>query len=113
MRPTLSDPLRSTSKQQELREAFNAFDKDGDGVINVTELQAMMEKLGDKLSLAEAKELINDVDLDKDGAVNFHEFSIMMGLQKPVDTSSQRKSRFECPHNHHKYSVRRFFCNHK
>lgn len=112
MRPTLSDPHRSTSKQQELREAFNAFDKDGDGVINVTELQAMMEKLGDKLTLAEAKELIDDVDLDKDGAVNFYEFSIMMGLQKPVDTS-QRKSRSECPHNHHKYSVRRFFCNHK
>jgi hypothetical protein len=114
MRPTLSDPHRNISKQQELKEAFNAFDKDGDGVINVKELQAMMEKLGDKLSMEEAQQLIEEVDLDKDGSVNFYEFSIMMGIQKPVVNDTRNiKNRSECPHNHHKFSVRRFFCNHK
>jgi Ca2+-binding EF-hand superfamily protein len=108
MRPTLSDPHRLTSKQQELKEAFNAFDKDGDGVINVNELQAMMEKLGDKLSLQEAQQLIEETDLDKDGVVNFYEFSIMMGVTKVKDQTRQ-----ECPHHHHKLSVRRFFCSHK
>ncbi|KAG2236284.1 hypothetical protein BDF21DRAFT_425035 [Thamnidium elegans] len=108
MRPTLSDPYRSTSKQQELQEAFDAFDKDGDGTINVTELQAMMEKLGDKLTLQEAQQLIEEVDLDKDGVVNFQEFSIMMGVQQRAAHSSS-----ECTHNHHKYSVRRLFCSHK
>lgn len=108
MRPTLSDPYRSTSKQQELREAFDAFDKDGDGAINVDELRAMMEKLGDKLTLQEAQQLIEEVDLDKDGVVNFQEFSVMMGVQQRAAQSSS-----ECTHNHHKYSVRRLFCSHK
>lgn len=111
MRPTLADPHRNTSKQQELKEAFNAFDKDGDGVINVKELQAMMEKLGDRLSMEEAQQLIEEVDLDNDGSVNFYEFSIMMGIQKPAN-SRDIKPRSECPHNHHKLSVRRFFCSH-
>lgn len=110
MRPTLSDPHRSTSKQQEVKEAFDAFDKDGDGFINVTELQAMMEKLGDKLSLAEAQQLIEEVDLDKDGVVNFYEFSIMMGGQQP---QSHNNDGAECTHHHHKLSFRRFFCSHK
>lgn len=112
MRPTLSDPHRMTSKQQELKEAFDAFDKDGDGVINVNELQAMMEKLGDKLTLQEAQQLIGDVDLDKDGVVNFHEFCIMMGVTKATKEDGRIGSRKECPHTHHKLSVRRFFCSH-
>ncbi|KAF1802309.1 hypothetical protein FB192DRAFT_1458247 [Mucor lusitanicus] len=109
MRPTLSDPHRLTSKQLELKEAFDAFDKDGDGFINVPELQAMMEKLGDKLTLQEAQELIDEVDLDKDGVVNFSEFSIMMGVQQPM----VMKKRSACPHHQHSSSLRRFFCSHK
>lgn len=107
MRPTLSDPHRSTSKQQELKEAFDAFDKDGDGFINVVELQAMMEKLGDKLSLAEAQQLIEEVDLDKDGVVNLHEFMMMM-----TGSNSSHKQE-ECTHHHHRLSVRRLFCSHR
>lgn len=110
MRPTLSDPHRLTSKQLELKEAFDAFDKDGDGFINVPELQAMMEKLGDKITLQEAQELIQEVDLDKDGVVNFNEFSIMMGVQQPT---TAMKKRSECPHHQHRSSLRRFFCSHK
>lgn len=109
MRPTLSDPHRSTSKHLELQEAFEAFDKDGDGTINVTELQAMMEKLGDKLTAEEAQQLIEEVDLDKDGVVSFHEFLVMMGAEKP----SAPITRSACTHNHHKFSVRRLFCSHK
>ncbi|KAI7900463.1 uncharacterized protein BX663DRAFT_517715 [Cokeromyces recurvatus] len=111
MRPTLSDPHRLTSKQLELKEAFKAFDKDGDGFINEIELQAMMEKLGDKISLEEARELIKDIDLDNDGAVNFTEFCTMMGVQQPNTTTT--KKRKECTHHQHKSSIRRFFCSHK
>lgn len=112
MRPTLSDPHRLTSKQIELKEAFDAFDKDGDGFINATELQAMMQNLGDRVTLDEAKQLIEDVDLDKDGVVNFSEFSVMMGIAQPAASSSIKK-RSECPHHQHSSSIRRFFCSHK
>ncbi|KAG1436470.1 hypothetical protein G6F56_013546 [Rhizopus delemar] len=80
MKPTLSDPYKMTKKQQELKEAFNAFDTNGDGTIDPIELKAMMEKLGDKISIEEAKMLIKEVDSDQDGSVNFEEFSIMMGI---------------------------------
>ncbi|KAG0736268.1 hypothetical protein G6F57_009397 [Rhizopus arrhizus] len=110
MRPTLSDPHKMNKKQEELKEAFDAFDKDGDGLINQVELQAMMEKLGDKISLDEAKLLIEEVDLDKDGGVNFNEFSAMMGI--PVNNNPP-KTRAECNQHHHRLSFRKFFCTHK
>ncbi|KAI8997753.1 hypothetical protein BDB01DRAFT_713704 [Pilobolus umbonatus] len=113
MRPTLSDPTRTTTKQQELKEAFDAFDKDNDGFINSHELQAMMEQLGDKISVKEAEQLIHDVDLDKDGQVNFPEFAVMMGVSVPKSKGAVQMKRSECPHSHHRLSLRRFFCSHK
>ncbi|KAI8359978.1 hypothetical protein BD560DRAFT_405087 [Blakeslea trispora] len=110
MRSTLSDPHRMTSKQLELKEAFDAFDKDGDGVINVHELQAMMEKLGDKLSLQEAQGLIQDVDLDKDGVVSFNEFCVMMGVKQPTEAIIKRS--LDQPDSQ-KFSIRRLFRSHK
>jgi Ca2+-binding EF-hand superfamily protein len=112
MRPTLSDPHRLTSKQTELQEAFHAFDKDGDGFINVEELQAMMKNLGDPVTLDEAKQLIEEADRDDDGVVNFSEFSVMMGIQQPAADNGIKK-RSECPHHQHNSSIRRFFCSHK
>jgi Ca2+-binding EF-hand superfamily protein len=122
MKPTLRDPLRLTSKQQELLETFKVFDRDGDGVINAQELTAMMHQLGDKITIEEAKQLINEVDEDKDGVVNFDEFARMMGVQPPdsptaaamsTTRSNSRGSiqlHSSCAHSHHRFSLRRFFC---
>ncbi|KAI8981987.1 hypothetical protein BDF20DRAFT_905689 [Mycotypha africana] len=120
MRPTLANPYRLTKKQQELKEAFDAFDKDGDGVINVPELKAMMDNLGDKITLAETQALIRDVDLDKDGVVSFEEFCIMMGVEPKHNSSFtikrsswiRNKQTKTCEH-HHSSSIRKFFCTHK
>jgi Ca2+-binding EF-hand superfamily protein len=112
MRPTLSDPLRMNKKQQELKEAFDAFDKDGDGSIDVKELQSMMSQLGDKLSLTEAQELIEEVDMDKDGVVNFEEFAMMMGVQISNTRNIAKNRKAEC-HHQHRSSIRRFFCSRK
>ncbi|CAO3619323.1 unnamed protein product [Cunninghamella echinulata] len=118
MRPTLKTPLRMTSKQQELLETFKVFDKDGDGVINAEELAAMMQQLGDKISLEEAKQLISDVDDNHDGVVGFDEFAKMMGVRPPESPMSPRTSKDSarsieappCNHRHHRLSLRRFFC---
>ncbi|KAI9299852.1 hypothetical protein BJ944DRAFT_244768 [Cunninghamella echinulata] len=118
MRPTLKTPLRMTSKQQELLETFKVFDKDGDGVINAEELTAMMQQLGDKISLEEAKQLISDVDDNHDGVVGFDEFAKMMGVRPPESPMSPRTSKdsarsieaLPCNHRHHRFSLRRFFC---
>ncbi|KAF7726713.1 hypothetical protein EC973_008487 [Apophysomyces ossiformis] len=116
MRPTLSDPIRPTAKEQELREAFDAFDRDGDGVINAIELRSMMQKLGDRITEEEAEQMIKDVDENNDGVVNFDEFAKMMGVRPrshPISANESSNSSKTCPHHHHRFSIRQFFCTQK
>ncbi|KAI7870170.1 hypothetical protein BDF14DRAFT_1721253 [Spinellus fusiger] len=100
MRPTLGTPHSRSKKEDELREAFEAFDLDKDGVINAAELQKMMQKLGDSITEQEAQQMIKEVDEDKDGVVNFAEFLAMMGVKKG-------------PEARHRYSLRQWLGWHK
>ncbi|KAL2338407.1 hypothetical protein Fmac_012853 [Flemingia macrophylla] len=63
-----------------LKEAFDVFDKDNDGLISVEELALVLTSLGlrEGMKIEECKEMINKVDMDGDGMVNFHEFKKMM-----------------------------------
>ena len=58
----------------EIQEAFAAFDEDGDGLLDVNDVQSFFEALGESLTLYEVAELIKMVDGDGDGMVNFDEF---------------------------------------
>ena len=62
----------------EFREAFQAFDKDGNGSITTKELGTVMRSLGQNLSEAEIKEMIDIVDEDKNGTIDFQEFLHLM-----------------------------------
>ncbi|KAK1292530.1 putative calcium-binding protein CML17 [Acorus calamus] len=70
---------------EELKEAFNVFDRDGDGLITVEELGLVLSSLGVKgggggvVGRRECGDMIRRVDLDGDGMVNFEEFKRMMG----------------------------------
>lgn len=59
----------------EFREAFNLFDKDGDGNITTKELGTCMRSLGQNPTEAEISELICEVDLEGTGIpfVTVHE----------------------------------------
>lgn len=63
-----------------LKEAFNVFDEDGDGVITVEELGMVLSSLGFKEGklMESCKEMIRKVDVDGDGKINFDEFKMMM-----------------------------------
>ncbi|KAI9275435.1 hypothetical protein BDA99DRAFT_555229 [Phascolomyces articulosus] len=80
-KPTLSTPGRRTAKEQELMDAFNTFDQDGDGVITHQELRLTLQQLGEPVTEQEAKDIIAEVDENKDGVVNFSEFLHMMGMR--------------------------------
>lgn len=65
-------------KVNEFREAFNLYDKDGDGTITISELGCIMRSLGQTPSDAELQDLIDEIDTDKSGTIDFTEFVKMM-----------------------------------
>merc|ERR1711874_848128 len=65
-------------KEEEIREAFRVFDKDGNGNISAAELRHVMTNLGEKLTDEEVDEMIREADIDGDGQVNYEEFVTMM-----------------------------------
>merc|ERR1712093_348829 len=62
---------------EEIREAFNLFDADNSGAIDVRELKAAMRALGFEVK-KEVKKMINDIDNDGNGSIEFQEFLEMM-----------------------------------
>ncbi|XP_043703624.1 calcium-binding allergen Ole e 8-like [Telopea speciosissima] len=68
----------STGGMKELKDAFNRYDRDKNGLISVTKLHMALNNLGEKCSLHDCSKMISSVDADGDGKVNFEEFKKMM-----------------------------------
>uniref|UniRef100_A0A5B7BEG3 Putative calcium-binding protein CML18 n=1 Tax=Davidia involucrata TaxID=16924 RepID=A0A5B7BEG3_DAVIN len=66
------------SSTKELREAFDLYDRDKNGLISASELHAVLKSLGEKCTLKDCSRMISSVDVDGDGSVNFEEFKKMM-----------------------------------
>ena len=54
-----------------LFQAFNVFDKDGNGRITAPELKLAMMNLGENLNDEEVEEMIREADLDGNGEVDY------------------------------------------
>ncbi|KAL2465525.1 Calmodulin-like protein 5 [Abeliophyllum distichum] len=67
-------------RDRDLKEAFDVFDGNKDGLITGEELGLVLSSLGftEGNKLKECKEMIKKVDMDGDGMVNFEEFKKMM-----------------------------------
>ncbi|KHN41077.1 Putative calcium-binding protein CML27 [Glycine soja] len=63
---------------KELRDAFDLYDVDKNGLISAKELHDVLRNLGEKCSLSDCRRMISNVDADGDGNVNFEEFKKMM-----------------------------------
>merc|ERR1712080_646856 len=68
----------SEEQLDEIREAFNLFDNDQSGAIDVRELKAAMRALGFEVKNEELKKMVSDVDNDGNGTIEFGEFFQMM-----------------------------------
>uniref|UniRef100_A0A1I7XB07 Troponin C n=1 Tax=Heterorhabditis bacteriophora TaxID=37862 RepID=A0A1I7XB07_HETBA len=64
--------------EEELREAFRLYDKEGNGYINVSDLRDILRALDDNVSEEELDEMIAEIDADGSGTVDFDEFMEMM-----------------------------------
>jgi len=62
----------------EMKEAFQLFDKNGDGFISAKELGVLMRTLGRNPTEDEIMNIMNEIDVDHNGKLDFSEFTIMM-----------------------------------
>lgn len=53
----------------EIRNAFDVFDKDGDGYIDAQELREIMHSLGEEMNEDELNEMLNQADKNGDGKI--------------------------------------------
>ncbi|KAL0821712.1 hypothetical protein ABMA28_005138 [Loxostege sticticalis] len=64
--------------QQELKEAFRLYDREGNGYITTSTLKEILAALDDKLSNSDLDGIIAEIDTDGSGTVDFDEFMEMM-----------------------------------
>lgn len=71
-------PGMSEDEIEEIREAFNLFDTDGNGTIDPKELKEAMQSLGFEAKNQAIYQLISDIDKDGTGDIDFEEFLDLM-----------------------------------
>ena len=71
--------VKLTNEQMsEFKRAFSFLDKDGDGFITSTELEAGIRSLSLDLTEADLRNIMDVVDADGNGSVDFREFLVTM-----------------------------------
>jgi len=81
----------------EFKEVFMLFDKDEDGVINMTELAVMMKSLGQRPSETELEKMVQAVDQDGSGQIEFNEFLQMMARRMSgIESEEELREAFKC-----------------
>ncbi|KAH1088990.1 hypothetical protein J1N35_016247 [Gossypium stocksii] len=66
---------KSPYSEEQLKQLFKMFDRDGNGYITAAELAHSMAKLGHALTAEELTGMIKEADTDGDGMISFEEFS--------------------------------------
>ncbi|XP_064601548.1 uncharacterized protein LOC135467677 isoform X2 [Liolophura sinensis] len=61
---------------QELLEVYGKFDKDGDGLVNHTDMKEVLESFGESPTEDRIRDLFEDADRNKDGMIDFGEFVV-------------------------------------
>ncbi|KAF9962718.1 hypothetical protein BGZ70_007953 [Mortierella alpina] len=67
-----------TDPEEEIREAFKVFDKDGNGLISSAALRHVIANLDKQLTDQEVNEIIQGADVNGDGQISYKEFVRMM-----------------------------------
>lgn len=77
-------------------QAFNVFDKNGDGDISLNELGSVLRSLGQKPTKKSVRLMIKKVDADGSGTIDFDEFLTLMAAKlKHQDLRSEMLKSFK------------------
>ncbi|XP_007933797.1 centrin-1 [Orycteropus afer afer] len=89
-RKTGPKPELTEDQKQEVREAFDLFDADGSGTIDVKELKVAMRALGFEPRKEEMKKMISYVDKEGTGKISFNDFLAVM-TQKMAEKDTKEE----------------------
>ncbi|CAF0937509.1 unnamed protein product [Adineta steineri] len=89
-RTTGSRPELTEEQKTEIREAFDLFDADGSGTIDVKELKVAMRALGFEPKKEEIKKMISDIQKENAGTIDFNDFLQLMS-QKMAEKDSKEE----------------------
>ncbi len=70
--------MKVSGAGDEMREAFDAFDRNRDGLVSIDELLQVMGMLGEKMTREEAEASLRQGDSDGDGQLTYEEFVALM-----------------------------------
>jgi Ca2+-binding EF-hand superfamily protein len=81
-------------EKQELRQAFNLFDKDGGGKMEADEVRVILRVLGFNPTLEELRNLIGQIDQRQTGTIDFNQFTkiLLRVIGEPANPESLLRS---------------------
>lgn len=65
--------IKNDDAEEEVREAFKVFDREGTGLINAVHLKHAMTTIGEKLTEEEVNDMLKEADTRNDGHINYDE----------------------------------------
>jgi len=68
-------------QRQEIKEAFDLFDSEGNGVIDAKELKVAMRALGFEPKKEEVKKILAEIDRSGEGVIKYEEFLEVMTVK--------------------------------
>ncbi|OIV89178.1 hypothetical protein TanjilG_25399 [Lupinus angustifolius] len=85
--------LQKIENDEHIHKAFNFFDKDGSGYIELGELQDALTDESGETDVDVLIDIMHDVDTDKDGRISYEEFVAMMKTGTDWRKASRQYSR--------------------
>ncbi|XP_055637648.1 uncharacterized protein LOC129776187 [Toxorhynchites rutilus septentrionalis] len=70
--------MKDFDNEDQLKEAFRIFDRDGNGLISAEELRAALKSFGEQLAEEEIDEMLREADVNCDGQIDYQEFVRMI-----------------------------------
>lgn len=76
-------------KIADYKEAFDMFDKEGNGTISAKEITKIMKNFGNPMPFSEVQKMIEEIDTSGDGELDFEEFVTLMEKQTQIIDESE------------------------